>query len=51
MCRFQNLDFRTVILEHDRQLDENHVEWMARFQNDSDLTDAALKFRADLLPL
>ncbi|KAI0755619.1 hypothetical protein C8Q74DRAFT_1210774 [Fomes fomentarius] len=46
----QNLDFRSVIIEHDDQLRQYFEEWMGRFQRDSDLTDPALKFRAELLP-
>ena len=33
----QNLDFRSVILEHDEQLNQYFEEWMGRFQRDSDL--------------
>ncbi|KAI1793795.1 hypothetical protein LXA43DRAFT_206444 [Ganoderma leucocontextum] len=46
----QNLDFRSVILEHDEQLTVFFNEWMDRFKRDSDMTDSMLKFRAELLP-
>ncbi|KAI0697213.1 hypothetical protein C8T65DRAFT_710435 [Cerioporus squamosus] len=46
----QNLDFRSVILEYDRELTQYFEEWMERFRRDSDMTDPALKFRAELLP-
>ncbi|RDX45931.1 hypothetical protein OH76DRAFT_1532078 [Lentinus brumalis] len=46
----QNLDFRSVILDYDRQLTQYFEEWMERFRRDSDMTDPALKFRAELLP-
>ncbi|KAI0710814.1 hypothetical protein C8Q76DRAFT_624091 [Earliella scabrosa] len=46
----QNLDFRSVILEHDEQLNQYFEEWMGRFQRDSDLNNPILKFRAGLLP-
>lgn len=34
----QNLDFRSVILEHDEQLTNFFNEWMDRFRHDSDMT-------------
>ncbi|RPD54605.1 hypothetical protein L226DRAFT_547907 [Lentinus tigrinus ALCF2SS1-7] len=46
----QNLDFRSVILDYDSQLTQYFEEWMDRFRRDSDMTDPALKFRAELLP-
>lgn len=32
----QNLDFRTVTLEHNEKLDEYFEEWTRRFNEDSD---------------
>ncbi len=37
----QNLDFRSVIIEHDDQLRQYFEEWMGRFQRDSDLTGSS----------
>ncbi len=36
----QNLDFRSVILDYDRQLTQYFEEWMERFRRDSDMTGA-----------
>ena len=38
----QNLDFRSVILEHDEQLSAYFTEWNERFQRDTDMTGLLL---------
>ncbi len=44
-CPQQNLDFRSVILDYDRQLTQYFEEWMERFRRDSDMTGAISDFR------
>ncbi|OBZ72956.1 Protein priB [Grifola frondosa] len=46
----QQLDFRAVILQYDQQLTDYFEEWTQRFNEDSNLQDPALAFRASLLP-
>ena len=42
---------RATILEHDAQLTQYFDEWRDRFDQDTDHSDPALQFRAELLPL